>query len=152
LKARYDLLVQGGMLISEEIQLLEAGGGTTLHTLVKYFETMASKRALDAEADDLSAPKGYPYRAVHVLLLEWEEDDLGVSRAVNDLRIVFEDTFGFEPVEYFKIPLRRSHNALEARLQEFKQQNSSKQNLLIVYYSGHGFLDLQNRMHWAAKR
>jgi hypothetical protein len=151
LKSSYDLLVQDGMLISEEIQLLEASGGTTLRALLKYFETIASKRALDAEAVRLSAPKGYPYRVVHVLLLEWEEDDLGMNQAVSELRSVFEGTFGFESVKSFKIPSRRSYNALEARLQEFKQQNSSEQNLLIVYYSGHGFLDLQNRMHWAAK-
>jgi hypothetical protein len=152
LKARYDLLVQGGTLISEEIQLLEASDGNTLLTLLKHFEILASKRAFGAGANGLSAPKGYPYREVHVLLLEWEEDDLGVDQVVNELMSVFKNTFGFESVQSFKIPSRRSYKALDARLQGFTQQNSSEQNLLIVYYSGHGFLDLQNRMHWAAKR
>jgi hypothetical protein len=51
LKARYDLLVQGGTLISEEIQLLEASDGNTLLTLLKHFEILASKRAFGAGSE-----------------------------------------------------------------------------------------------------
>jgi hypothetical protein len=46
----------------------------------------------------------------------------------------------------------QSYEALERKLQEFKQEHSMEQNLLIVYYNGHGLIDAQNRMHWAAKR
>lgn len=150
LKTRFDRLVQSGKLSSLDIQALETTSGPIFIKLLEFYEralpTWATKGGI--------APPVYPYRAVHVLQIQWEEHDLSIAEedAVNDLNIVFEDTFGFESVQSFKIPSQRSYKALEARLQEFKQQYSSEQSLLIVYYSGHGLLDSQNRMHWSTKR
>jgi hypothetical protein len=152
LKRRYDQLVQCGSLASEEIQVLETSAGDTLLTLLKHFELMAAKRTAGAKPEREAAITPYPYCAVHVLLLEWEEDDLGVNRVSSELKNVFENSFTFESVQSFKIPSQRSYEALEARLLVFKQLHSAKQHLLIVYYAGHGYLDLQNRMHWAAQR
>ncbi|KAE9378652.1 hypothetical protein N431DRAFT_459986 [Stipitochalara longipes BDJ] len=103
---------------------------------------------------DISIPnsnQSYPYSAVHVLLLQWQEDDLGVDTVVNDLFGVFKGWYAYQSVDTFKIPPQRSFNALEVRLQVFKQQYSCEENLLIVYYASHGYLDRQNRMHWAAR-
>jgi hypothetical protein len=150
LKTRFDRLVQSGKLCSQDIQVLETTSGLTLIKLLECYEIVWPKWRTKGGI----APLVYPYRAVHVLQIQWEEHDLTIADedAVNDLKILFQDTFGFESVESFRIPSQRSYKALEARLQEFKQQYSSEQSLLVVYYSGHGFLDSQNRMHWSAKR
>ncbi|PMD37052.1 hypothetical protein L207DRAFT_586728 [Hyaloscypha variabilis F] len=154
-KERFEALVAQGWLTSGEIVLLQTSQGRDLITHLRHFELSAQTRAserLSIEArGSHNAAKDYPYSSVHVLLLQWEEDDLGVDRVVEELKTVFKDMFGFESAEAFRIPSKRPYVALETRLQDFKQQYSSEQNLLIIHYAGHGYLDQQNRMHWAAK-
>jgi hypothetical protein len=103
------------------------------------------KGSIGSGSEQIEYPQRLPIsRSSHpsARLAEHSLDVDGVHERVKGyvrirVRTVFQDTF----TEIIQ--------ALEARLQEFKQQNSSEQNLLIIYYSGHGFLDLQNRMHRA---
>lgn len=72
------------------------------------------------------------YKAIHVLLLCWEEDNLGVVKEVSELDDVFEDTYHYD-TERWQIPSRRSHNSLGTRLSKFLDDYESDENLLIVY-------------------
>jgi len=155
-KERFEALVDQGWLTPSEIELLYTCEGRDLITHLRHFELVAPIR----NTENLH-PEGletqivaceYPYKAVHVLLLQWEEDDLGVFHVMYKLMAVFKTLLGFESVEFFSIPSKRSYEALETRLQGFKQKYSFEKNLLIVYYAGHGYLDARNRMHWAAQR
>ena len=143
-RERVDRLVRGGKLNPEEILLLKGAKGENLHVHLQHFELWDSSRASKAHP-------AYPYTAVNVLLLDWEEDDLGVASIIPELFDVFHNAFGFDAACY-SIPSERSYQALESQLQQFKQRFSSEGRLLIVYYNGHGYLDLQNRLHLAAKR
>lgn len=75
------------------------------------------------------------YSEVHVLLLSWEEDDLGVEAEIQPLRRVFEDRYHFTVQEY-KIPSIKPDRALKLRVISFLA-GEDNDTLLIVYYAGH---------------
>jgi len=75
------------------------------------------------------------YSKAYVLLLSWEEDDLGVHTEINELRDVFEDMYHFEVQEY-NIPSTKPIRSVMNRVKEFLDLES-KETLLIVYYAGH---------------
>ncbi|MCJ1262793.1 hypothetical protein MMC22_002663 [Lobaria immixta] len=77
------------------------------------------------------------YKEAHVLLLSWEDDDLGVIDEIIDLQTVFEETYRFQ-TERWKIPARESHFSLTIRLMKFLTDFKADDNLLVVYYGGHG--------------
>ena len=81
----------------------------------------------------------YRYEQVHVLLLSWEEDLLGVSEEVAALRDIFQRTYNYDTEEW-QIPSKRSHNSLVERVAGFLAAYEDKTALLIVYYAGHGRL------------
>lgn len=83
---------------------------------------------------------GSRYDNVHVLLLNWEEDLLGVSVEIAELRDVFRNTYHYDTEEWH-IPSNRSHNSLVKRITEFLEACEDRKNLLIVYYAGHGRLN-----------
>ncbi|PMD66828.1 uncharacterized protein K444DRAFT_624299 [Hyaloscypha bicolor E] len=154
--SKFDQLVQNGALNSKEILLLEKSRGLEFLVHLTHLESMASTKTWKTIANQVDGiPKteidqDYPYCTVHALLIRWEDGDLDFDWAINGLREVFKDQFGFHLVSSFKIPSNRPYEALESKLQYFKEAHSSKSRLLIVYYIGHGYLDLQNRMHWCA--
>ena len=75
------------------------------------------------------------YSKVCVLLLSWEDDDLGVQIEINELRDVFIGRYHFEVQEY-KIPSTKPNRNAINRVKELLDLES-KDNLLIVYYAGH---------------
>jgi hypothetical protein len=156
--SKFDQLVQDGALNSKEIQLLEKSRGLEFLVHLTHLESMASTKTWKTMANHVDGiPKteidqDYLYCTVHALLIRWEDGDLDFDWAINGLREVFKDQFGFHSVSSFKIPSNRPYEALESKLQYFKKAHSSKSRLLIVYYVGYGYLDLQNRMHWCATR
>ncbi|KAL8738251.1 MAG: hypothetical protein Q9181_000931 [Wetmoreana brouardii] len=91
------------------------------------------------------------YSSVHVLLLRWAEDDLNVQVELTSLRNVFETQFYFA-TEQWDIPSRDSTRALQTKLYEFQQAHQNEDELLILYYGGHGYPDRRGRSIWAAKR
>ena len=75
------------------------------------------------------------YSQVHVLLLSWAEDDLGVAHEIRGLRHVFRDLYKFEVQEY-QIPSLKPDKALKRRVSDFLD-NDDKDNLFVIYYGGH---------------
>jgi hypothetical protein len=155
--SKFDQLVQDGALNSKDILLLEKSRGLEFLVHLTHLESMASTKTGMTMTNQVDIPKteidqDYPYCTVHALLIRWEDGDLDFDWAINGLREVFQDQFGFHSVSSFKIPSNRAYEALESKLQYFKEAHSSKSRLLIVYYVGHGYLDLLNRMHWSATR
>ena len=90
------------------------------------------------------------YTAVHVLLLRWADDDLGIQSEISALRSVFETRFHFD-VEEWQIPSLNPTRALQKKLYGFQDAHQSETELLIVYYGGHAKSDSRRgRSIWQA--
>ncbi|KUJ13079.1 uncharacterized protein LY89DRAFT_200486 [Mollisia scopiformis] len=79
------------------------------------------------------------YKHVFVLVVSWVDDDLGVlEEEAIPLAQVFRDKYNYQ-VEHFLLPLAQPEAVFH---QFFKERLSailcSPDNLLILYYSGHG--------------
>jgi hypothetical protein len=85
---------------------------------------------------------GIRYTNVQVLLLSWEDDDLGVSAEIKPLKRLFEERYYFG-VEEYKIPSIKPDPVLTRRVLEFLDHDS-KETLLILYYGGHARPALQS--------
>lgn len=77
---------------------------------------------------------------MHVLLLRWEEDTMGVALELEDLAKTFTFVYGFE-TEIWLIPTVKSHVALTAKALQTVQDFGGPDDLLIVYYGGHGLIN-----------
>ena len=88
------------------------------------------------------------YKEAHVLLLSWEDDDLGVIDEVNDLQDVFRQSYNYE-TEVWKIPGTRSHNSLATRILQLLADHEARDSLLIVYYGGHGLMNDDRQCIWS---
>ncbi|KAL8776403.1 MAG: hypothetical protein Q9203_003400 [Teloschistes exilis] len=88
------------------------------------------------------------YHNVYVLLLCWEEDNLGVAVELQELGEVFSQTYHFQ-TEAWKIPSTNSHNALAFRMMEFLRDHDDRENLLMIYYGGHGEMNDDRQCVWS---
>ena len=90
------------------------------------------------------------YEKVHVLLLSWDNDNLGVEYEIRRLQYVFTHLYRFD-VEEFKIPRKTPGKATVARVSNFLESDAAG-SLLIVYYAGHARLSHQTNEPpiWAA--
>lgn len=59
---------------------------------------------------------------------------------VNDLRSVFENIFKYE-VREVNLQPSKSQLQLEKEISAWAYEHDSRDNLLIVYYAGHGIYD-----------
>jgi Caspase domain len=75
------------------------------------------------------------YLKVEVLLLSWEDDDLGVVKEVTELQNLFEDLYHYE-VQVYQIPNVKPDKELKRRMLQFLE-NDHEDTLLILYYGGH---------------
>ncbi|KAL8645949.1 MAG: hypothetical protein Q9226_007070 [Calogaya cf. arnoldii] len=91
------------------------------------------------------------YVSVNVLLLRWTEDDLNVQQELTALKSVFENQYRFV-TEQWHIPSKNSTRALQTKLYDFQNFHQSEDELLIVYYAGHGDPDRRGRSIWAANK
>ncbi|KAL8726167.1 MAG: hypothetical protein Q9166_006884 [cf. Caloplaca sp. 2 TL-2023] len=91
------------------------------------------------------------YCDVYVLLLSWEDDDLGVAAEIDDLEKVFRDIYGYR-VDRWKIPSITSHNALVYHIMQSLRDFESNDKLFITYYGGHGFMNDDRQCVWLCNR
>ena len=96
----------------------------------------ASNYALQSAYPKPQASGPPRYSKVSVLLIQWKEDDLGVSTELDKLYNVFSADYGYDCEDIFKIPEGGSQVALMTRLQSLIEQ-ASRDHLLIIYYGGH---------------
>ncbi|KAL9586255.1 MAG: hypothetical protein Q9212_001031 [Teloschistes hypoglaucus] len=88
------------------------------------------------------------YHNVYVLLLCWEEDNLGVAVELQELDKVLGQTYHFQ-TEAWRIPSTNPHNALAFRLMEFLRDHDDRENLLMIYYGGHGEMNDDRQCVWS---
>ena len=88
------------------------------------------------------------YKAVHVLLLSWVNDDLGVFKEISELDSTFTSIYGCE-TEQWRILSTRSHNSLAKQLTGFLERYENEENLLIVYFGGHGRMGDNRQCVWS---
>ncbi|KAI9663726.1 MAG: hypothetical protein M1821_007216 [Bathelium mastoideum] len=84
------------------------------------------------------------YNDVSVLLLRWEDDNLGTQTELNDLRDIFQGVYRYN-VEQYLIPSNDPTLHLEDRLNDFRRAYGAEGNLLILYYGGHGSSEKNTR-------
>lgn len=101
----------------------------------------------DAVAAACPKSSGLRYLEVYVLLLSWEDDDLGVDAEIDALEEVFRTIYGYA-TERWKIPSSMSHNALVFRLMQCLQHFESSDKLFITYYGGHGYMNDDRQCVW----
>ena len=91
------------------------------------------------------------YDSVNVLLVYWEDDDLGCFEEIKAVKSFFEDAWHYD-VHILPIPAERSQAALQSDLSQFVLlYGSTVQSLLVIYYAGHGDPSLdRKRAVWAA--
>ncbi|KAI0191447.1 hypothetical protein EV127DRAFT_480388 [Xylaria flabelliformis] len=84
------------------------------------------------------------YTEVIVLLISWEEHDLGqdLQDAIRQYTSTFEYLYNYE-VWHFEIPSKKPHLALTSQLLELAERDSSE-TLFVIWYDGHG-LEHQDR-------
>ncbi|KAH6696516.1 hypothetical protein BKA61DRAFT_710564 [Leptodontidium sp. MPI-SDFR-AT-0119] len=90
------------------------------------------------------------YTDVHVLLLRWIEDLMGVQYELDDLAKTFEFIYGFK-TETWLIPTVKSYFALTEKALQTVRDFGDADKLLIVYYAGHGLINESRKGVWTCK-
>jgi len=91
---------------------------------------------MQAATQEAWSRRSEPYIAVRVLLLYWEDDDLGVIKEVEGLESTFRDIYNYD-TEIWKIGGSKPDRSLKVKLGKFCEDYDSQGNLLILYYAGH---------------
>ncbi|KAG9248593.1 hypothetical protein BJ878DRAFT_572243 [Calycina marina] len=88
-----------------------------------------------------------PYRTVSVLLLRWE-DDLSVEEDVQDLEKIFREQYNYQ-TESWCIPSTPNPTAKLSMQMAQHMEFARSDHLLIVYYTGYGFVGPDHHLYWA---
>ncbi|KAM7214728.1 hypothetical protein V8F06_009893, partial [Rhypophila decipiens] len=92
------------------------------------------------------------YDRVHVLMMKWEHDDLGVGPEVDALATVFDRDFAFD-VSQLSIPVDNSLCQLNRAILDWTEAYDDEGVLLILYYAGHGQISDSGRtLVWSNRR
>ncbi|TGJ83538.1 hypothetical protein E0Z10_g5246 [Xylaria hypoxylon] len=85
------------------------------------------------------------YEKVIVLLISWEEHDLGdsIKETARQYTLMFESLYNYE-VWVIKIPSKKPHLALTSHLVELAKQDSPE-SLFVIWYDGHGLEHMDRR-------
>lgn len=131
-----------------------SGPFSSISRCLRYVSAVSAPKAcisalcIDRRRNANSKVRKSRYKEIHALLLSWEDDNLGVVNEIDELYDVFRQIYHFE-VERWSIPSKRSHNTLAAKLLGFLADYESKDNLLIVYYGGHGSMNDDRQCVWS---
>nr|RBQ91842.1 hypothetical protein FVER53263_20965 [Fusarium verticillioides] len=79
------------------------------------------------------------YATVNVLIITWKDHDLGIDfdREVTEVKDMFSQTFNYA-IWPFKIPSQDPELSLNVCVAQFIKNFGGADDLLIVFYSGHG--------------
>jgi hypothetical protein len=81
------------------------------------------------------------------LLLWWEDDDLGCVAEIDRFGDLLDQKYGYS-VEKWGIPTDRSYRELSDKVRQFESESRGKDDLLLVYYGGHGEASENGRAIW----
>ena len=84
-----------------------------------------------------------------MVLLNWLEDDLGTINELIELEDLFKDYFDYS-TEVWRIPSEDPYFELCQKLNTVVGQYRREDDLLIVYYGGHGGKDPSHQSIWQA--
>jgi hypothetical protein len=88
------------------------------------------------------------YTDVQVLLLSWKEAvEPDFKAQLKELKEAFEDEYNYHTTTW-EIPSVEPSGFLDAKIRAFREIHDRKNNLLIVYYGGHGQIDTQRFLIW----
>lgn len=100
-------------------------------------------------------PGGNAYTKVSVLFLRWADDvfinpglNNGVQGEIDDLERILVHDYGFT-TEIYLIPSDDSQRSLQRKIFLFQEAHNSTDELLMVYYGGHGVLNKLNQSIWS---
>lgn len=90
------------------------------------------------------------YAAINVLLLTWKDTDLDIADEVDQLKQVFREHFAYF-VWHYHIPSENSQTQLALRVVQFISNfGGNDDNLVLVYYGGHGGPAMGTECIWSA--
>ncbi|KAI1208289.1 uncharacterized protein F4807DRAFT_158691 [Annulohypoxylon truncatum] len=89
------------------------------------------------ELDKYRIRRKQGYSSVHALLLSWEEGDATFGENVRDVALLFQESLNYLVLPY-KIPSDDSQRRLNLYVAQFLSQYGGGDNLIVVYYAGHG--------------
>src|SRR3954469_16291299 len=92
---------------------------------------------LAKELSDYRPTRAPPYAAINVLLLSWEDDDIGVADEISALGDMFRHDFNYAVWPY-KIPSQDAEISLNFTIARFVSSFGREDSLIVVYYGGHG--------------
>lgn len=72
---------------------------------------------------------------------------MGVQYELDDLAATFSCAYGFK-TETWLIPTQESHIALMGKAFQVVQEFGKADNLLIIYYGGHGLMNGSRQLLW----
>ncbi|KAF3937445.1 hypothetical protein ABW19_dt0209089 [Dactylella cylindrospora] len=100
------------------------------------------------------ARSGRAYESVSARLLFWADDDLKVVSEIEKLAGFFKESLQYDDVEQLVIPSKNSQLWLSHEISKFALEKGGRDNLLIVYYGGHGdrAVDQERQAVWAATK
>ena len=109
------------------------------------------KTELRAELDYYQPQRSKYYGTVTVLILLWQDDDLGCLIEANQFSAFLKLHFNYQ-VQLFFIPSNRPETSLSRAISDFLYDHGSLGNLVLLYYTGHGDPDLEGDRQavWAA--
>jgi len=73
---------------------------------------------------------------VHILILSWAKDNLGMSNELDALENIFKNQYGYE-TEKWQIPSMSSQADLAIKTTAFVKEHQDPDSLLVIYYVGH---------------
>lgn len=87
------------------------------------------------------------YTDASVLMLRWEEDD-AVDTELAELEKVFQTNYHYRTQRWLIPTVPNPSAKLSAQVAQFLE-NARPNNLLIIYYAGHGFVGSDGQLYWA---
>ncbi|KAH6718763.1 hypothetical protein BKA61DRAFT_596219 [Leptodontidium sp. MPI-SDFR-AT-0119] len=108
-------------------------------------------RDLQSGVDALWSSRNYPrYKEVRVLLMRWQEDNLGVEEELLRLKYVFSHLYRYD-VQCFEIPNKSPARVTISKVSSLIA-DCGVDSLVIIYYGGHAALSQQRNgpAVWAA--
>ncbi|KAI1503801.1 hypothetical protein F5X99DRAFT_406800 [Biscogniauxia marginata] len=116
-------------------------------------DAQAIKKELASGLDKYRLRRKQGYSSVHVLLLSWQVGDAAFAEDANEVAAVFQDSFNYSVLPY-KIPTENSQIRLNLHVAHFVERFGGEDNLIVVYYGGHGGPSALNQSdcQWSAFR